>query len=77
MEALTYNHWVLLTVGSLIMGLSKGGIPGAGNLTVAIFALALEDALGPIGVPLSFGYESTQIFFYWNFCLAFSNCQYL
>ena len=55
MDALTYNHWVLLTVGSLIMGLSKGGIPGAGNLTVAIFALALEDALGPIGVPLSVG----------------------
>ena len=32
------------------MGMSKGGIPGAGNLTVAIFALVLEDALGPVGV---------------------------
>ncbi|MEE3060276.1 MAG: sulfite exporter TauE/SafE family protein, partial [Verrucomicrobiota bacterium] len=35
--------------------MSKGGIPGAGNLTVAIFALVLEDALGPVGVPLSVG----------------------
>ena len=37
------------------MGMSKGGIPGAGNLTVAIFALVLENALGPAGVPLSVG----------------------
>jgi uncharacterized membrane protein YfcA len=55
MEALTQTHWFLLTIGALIMGMSKGGIPGAGNLTVAIFALVLEDALGPIGVPLSVG----------------------
>ncbi len=37
------------------MGLSKGGIPGAGNLTVALFVLVLEDALGPAGVALSVG----------------------
>jgi len=37
------------------MGLSKGGIPGAGNLTVALFALVMEDALGPRGVALSIG----------------------
>ena len=55
MDALTYTHWSLLAVGALIMGMSKGGIPGAGNLTVAIFALVLEDALGPVGVPLSVG----------------------
>ena len=48
-------HWTLLGLGSFIMGMSKGGIPGAGNLTVAIFALVLEDALGPMGVPLSVG----------------------
>ena len=29
---------------ALIMGMSKGGLPGAGNLTVAIYALVLEDA---------------------------------
>ena len=36
-------------------GYEQRGIPGAGNLTVAIFALVLEDALGPVGVPLSVG----------------------
>ena len=55
MEVLTQTHWFLLALGALIMGMSKGGIPGAGNLTVAIFALVMEDALGPIGVPLSVG----------------------
>tara|TARA_B100001093_G_scaffold242947_1_gene232759 strand:+ start:3941 stop:4738 length:798 start_codon:yes stop_codon:yes gene_type:complete len=55
MEELTHTHWVLLAIGSLIMGMSKGGIPGAGNLTIAIFALVLEDALGLDGVPLSVG----------------------
>ena len=55
MEALTITHWSLLALGALIMGMSKGGLPGAGNLTVAIYALVLEDALGPIGVPLSVG----------------------
>ncbi len=55
MNELSLTHWGLLAFGSLIMGMSKGGIPGAGNLTVAIFALVLEDALGPMGVPLSVG----------------------
>ena len=55
METLTHTHWFLLALGALIMGMSKGGIPGAGNLTVAIFALVLEDALGPVGVPMSVG----------------------
>ena len=55
MEALTLTHWSLLAFGALIMGMSKGGLPGAGNLTVAIYALVLEDALGPAGVPLSVG----------------------
>ena len=55
MEALTTLHWFLLAFGALIMGMSKGGLPGAGNLTVAIYALVLEDALGPVGVPLSVG----------------------
>ena len=55
MNELTVTHWILLALGSFIMGMSKGGIPGAGNLTVAIFALVLEDAIGPVGVPLSVG----------------------
>jgi uncharacterized membrane protein YfcA len=55
MIELTWMHWVVLGVGALIMGLSKGGIPGAGNLTVALYVLVLEDALGPSGVALSVG----------------------
>ena len=55
MEFLTFTHWAFLAGGAFIMGMSKGGLPGAGNLTVAIFALVLEDALGPVGVPLSVG----------------------
>ena len=55
MESLTVAHWSLLAFGALIMGMSKGGLPGAGNLTVAIYALVLEDALGLAGVPLSVG----------------------
>ncbi len=55
MESLTVTHWSILAFGALIMGMSKGGLPGAGNLTVAIYALVLEDALGLAGVPLSVG----------------------
>ena len=55
MIELTLIHWVVLGVGALIMGLSKGGIPGAGNLTVALYVLVLEDALGSSGVALSVG----------------------
>ncbi len=55
MIELTWMHWVVLGVGALIMGLSKGGIPGAGNLTVALYVLVLEDALGSAGVALSVG----------------------
>ena len=55
MDEITTVHWIILLIGSLIMGMSKGGLPGAGNLTVAMYALVLEDALGPAGVPLSVG----------------------
>ena len=55
MDDLSTLHWTVLIIGSLIMGLSKGGIPGAGNLTVALFVLVLEDAFGLNGVALSVG----------------------
>ena len=60
MEALTYTHWILLGLGALIMGMSKGD-SGAGNLTVAIFAL-VGNALGPVGVPLSWASPSSSYF---------------
>jgi hypothetical protein len=37
MNELTLMHWSVLILGAAIMGLSKGGIPGAGNLTVALY----------------------------------------
>ena len=55
MDELTGVHWAILLLGSAVMGLSKGGIPGAGNLTVALYALVLEDLLGPDGVAISIG----------------------
>ena len=55
MSELTFVHWVVLIIGAGVMGLSKGGIPGAGNLTVALFALVLEDAMGAAGIALSVG----------------------
>ena len=55
MEKLTALHWFLLAFGALVMGMSKGGLPGAGNLTVAIYALVLEDAPVSGGVALSVG----------------------
>jgi hypothetical protein len=35
---LTPWHWVLLGIGSILIGVSKTGIPGLGVLTVAIYA---------------------------------------
>ncbi len=45
--------WLLLALGAFFTGLGKGGLPGAGNLTVALFALVFQDLPG--GVALSVG----------------------
>ena len=55
MDQLTTTHWVLLALGAIFTGLGKGGLPGAGNLTVAIFALVFEDLNLAGGVALSVG----------------------
>ena len=34
------NAWTLALLGAFLAGLGKGGVPGVGNLTVALFALA-------------------------------------
>lgn len=36
------GDWMLLGLGSLLVGLGKGGLVGVGNLTVLLFAMALE-----------------------------------
>ena len=55
MDQLTTSHWILLAAGAVFTGLGKGGLPGAGNLTVAIFALVYEDLDIQGGVALSVG----------------------
>ena len=55
MDQLTTTHWILLALGAVFTGLGKGGLPGAGNLTVAIFALVFEDLNLVGGVALSVG----------------------
>ena len=45
--------WLLLALGAFFTGLGKGGLPGAGNLTIALFALVFQDLPG--GVALSVG----------------------
>lgn len=36
---LTTEQWVLGMIGALLVGLTKGGVPGIGNLTAGIFAV--------------------------------------
>jgi len=55
MDQLTTNHFILLAIGAIFTGLGKGGLPGAGNLTVAIFALVFQDLGIMDGVALSVG----------------------
>ncbi len=48
---MTPEQWILGIVGALLIGLGKGGLPGAGNLTVAIYALIFE-ARASVGILL-------------------------
>ena len=45
--------WLILALGAFFTGLGKGGLPGAGNLTVALFALVFQTYAK--GVALSVG----------------------
>ena len=44
MLELTVWHWTALALGSWLTGLGKGGVPGAGIVTVAVFAWVLDHA---------------------------------
>jgi uncharacterized membrane protein YfcA len=41
MEHLEIWQYVLIATGALFVGIGKGGVPGVGNLTVVLFAMAL------------------------------------
>lgn len=48
---LTTAQWTFALVGAFLLGISKGGVPGVGNLTIALFALAFP-AKASVGILL-------------------------
>ncbi len=55
MLELTIWHWIALALASWLTGLGKGGVPGAGIVTVAVFAWVLDHAGVDEGVRRSVG----------------------
>lgn len=55
MLELSIWHWTLLALGASLTGLAKGGVPGAGIVTVAVFAWVLDQAGIDDGVRRSVG----------------------
>ncbi len=52
MDELTWVHWVLGALGAIFVGLGKGGLPGMGNITVALYLFILPDPKLSVGVLL-------------------------
>ena len=52
MDELTWSHWLLGALGAFFVGLGKGGLPGMGNITVALYLLILPDPKLSVGVLL-------------------------
>ena len=52
MDQLTPELWLYGIIGAIFVGLGKGGLPGMGNLTVALYALVLPDPKLSVGVLL-------------------------
>ena len=52
MDQLTPELWLYGILGAIFVGLGKGGLPGMGNLTVALYALVLPDPKLSVGVLL-------------------------
>ena len=52
MDQLTTELWLYGILGAIFVGLGKGGLPGMGNLTVALYALVLPDPKLSVGVLL-------------------------
>lgn len=52
MDELTWVHWALGALGAIFVGLGKGGLPGMGNITVALYLLILPDPKLSVGVLL-------------------------
>jgi len=52
MDELTWVHWVLGALGAIFVGLGKGGLPGMGNVTVALYLMILPGPKLSVGVLL-------------------------
>lgn len=52
MTELELSHWIFGVLGAIFIGLGKGGLPGMGNLTVAMYAIVLPDPKLSVGVLL-------------------------
>ena len=52
MNELVLSHWIFGVLGAIFIGLGKGGLPGMGNLTVAMYAIVLPDPKLSVGVLL-------------------------
>ena len=52
MDNLELSHWLFGILGAIFIGLGKGGLPGMGNLTVAMYAIVLPDPKLSVGVLL-------------------------
>ena len=51
MEPLDPQLWLLVILGAFVLGLSKGGIMGLNNITIAVFALIFPPKLS-VGIIL-------------------------
>lgn len=49
---LTADIWVTMALGALFVGMSKGGVPGIGNLAAPIYALTFPSSRESVGVLL-------------------------
>jgi uncharacterized membrane protein YfcA len=47
----TLNTWLLAALGAVLVGLGKGGLPGIGNITIAIYAIIFPAKLS-VGILL-------------------------
>ncbi len=64
MPELEMSYWVFGIMGAIFVGLGKGGLPGVGNLTVALYAIVLPDPKLSVGVLLPI-LSASDIFAVW------------
>lgn len=68
MDELELSHWLFGILGAVFIGLGKGGLPGMGNLTVAMYAIVLPNPKLSVGVllPILCAADIVAVFIYRN-----------